>query len=191
MSSTWFRSLRKLELNQMFLSFVDLMIDDSELFEIGLNEKQFCYYLARRSLQDYLEEDSDISSEIYQLCSLLGVDEFNSLQTIDEQNYLRLDVFRSGVPKYLQNRQGGTTYGKTGFDLASNGMQLNFDLSASFSDAISNSDYQLAWEVLNSPGWLLEDAKSAFKKLVDHTGNQLLSGMYSKWASLNHPQQGY
>ncbi|MFZ6679193.1 hypothetical protein [Undibacterium sp. Tian12W] len=99
------------------VSFVDLMIDDSELFEIGLNEKQFCYYLARRSLQDYLEEDPDISSEIYQLCSLLGVDEFNSLQTIDEQNYLRLDVFRSGIPKYFQTRQGGTTYGKTGFDL--------------------------------------------------------------------------
>ncbi|MFZ6780886.1 hypothetical protein ACO0LD_28970 [Undibacterium sp. Ji83W] len=173
------------------VSFVDLMIDESELFEIGLNEKQFCYYLARRSSQDYFEEDSDISIEISQLCTLLGVDELDNLQTIDEKNYLKLNVFKSGIPKYLQNRQCGTTYGKTGFDLASNGMKLNFDPNASFSAAISNCDYQKAWEALNSPGWLLEDAKISFKKLVDHTGNPLLTSLYDKWASLNHPQQGY
>ncbi len=34
-------------------TFVDLIIDEKEIYEVGLNEKQFCYYIVRRAIVDY------------------------------------------------------------------------------------------------------------------------------------------
>lgn len=179
------------DINDFRSTFVDFMIDEKELYEIGLNEQQFCYYLARRAMLDYYEEDDDIVSQISKLCSLLDVDNASVLGDLSDEEFLKLDVFKNGIPIYIKYGKPGTSVGGTGFQRLSNGETIGADLISIFDSALDAAEYQQAWEVLNSPGWSLEDAKSRFKKLVDAHGSDILKELYEEWMRLNHPVQGY
>lgn len=180
------------DIDNLKFTFVDLMIDEKELYEVGLNEKQFCYYLARRAMLDYYEEDDeDIASQISKLCLILGVDDPSSLGDMSDDEFLKLDVFKNGIPIYLKHGKLGTSVGNTGFQRLSDGKSVGSNLKIIFDDALDAGEHQKAWDVLNCPGWSLSDAKSRFKKLVDAKNSELLSELYEEWIRVNHPIQGY
>lgn len=110
------------DIDDLKFTFVDLMIDEKEIYEIGLNEKQFCYYLARRAMLDYYEEDDEeITSQISKLCLILGVDNPSSLGDMSDDEFIKLDVFKDGIPIYLKYGKPGTSVGNTGFQRLSDG----------------------------------------------------------------------
>jgi hypothetical protein len=173
-------------------SFVDLMMEESEIYEIGLNERQFCLYLARRAMEDYFEEDEeDGARKILQLCTKLNIDSPKQLEYMEDKDFLKLDVFKSGIPKYLLDSKPGSTQGQTGFQLISKGESLDENLKGNVIKSLEEGKLQLAWNYLNSPGWNLKDARDCFKSLVKVAENEFLSEIFDAWSKLNLPEQGY
>lgn len=179
------------DIDRVGLTFVDLMVDEGELYEVGLNEEQFCYYLARRAMVDFYEENDGVDTQILEFCSLLGIDNAFALRYMSDEEFLNLGVFESGAPTYLKFGKPGTSIGDTGFQRSSGRKGVVLNHKAVFDAAIDSGKYQKAWSVLNSPGWSLSDAKSKFKILVDAKRSDFLTGIYDEWINSNHPVQGY
>jgi len=173
------------------LCFVDLMVNEQEVFEIGLDEKQFSHYLVRRAMRDYFEEGSELSTEFSRFSTLLGVENASALALISDEDFLKLEAFKTGIPKYFLDHKAGTTQGTTGFDLASKGENTFPDMTSSFDSAFYNGDFQKSWNILNSPGWSIDLAKTKFTLLVDAADNEVISSLYDAWIAVNHPKDGY
>jgi hypothetical protein len=180
------------EIQPLKVCFVDLMMDESELYEIGLTEEQFCHYLSRRAMEDYFEEEeADIAHEILQLCKVLGVNDPKQLEYMSDEEFLKLKVFELEIPKYLLESKSGSTHGKTGFQLVSKGEKLDGNLIDDFNKVLEKRELQSAWNYLNSPGWNIKDAKKCFKRLVNIAENETLSELYKAWSNLYLPEDGY
>lgn len=180
------------DINNLDCTFVELMLDEEELYEVGLNEQQFCYFLVRRAMLDYYEEDNEfIINQISRFCSLLNVEDWSVIGDLSQEEFLQLEIFDLGVPRYLKLGKNGTTLGNTGFQSRVKTESVHLDYKSEFDAAFMNQDFQKAWNILNTPGWNFDDAKVRFKLLTEQVNNEVMTELYNSWIQLNHPVQGY
>lgn len=171
--------LSNIESNEVV--FVDLLTDDQKIYEIALSAEQLIFGLVRRAMTDYYDEDTEY--QIQKLCQVLGIPDSQKIGDMDDEDFKRLKVFSSGLPKYLKDETSGLS---NGFEFSK---QTN--LVELFDNSMQENYYQRAWEYLNTSGWGLPEAKEKFKTLVDSVNNNFLNQMYLEWSKIDHPLEGY
>ncbi|MBC3907894.1 hypothetical protein [Undibacterium umbellatum] len=171
------RSYTGLYLQNVFqkeFCFLDFDIEASEIYEIGLTENQFGYYLVRRSATDYVEpDDEEIVEDFKRLCKVWNFEATSSFEQESLLELRKLDIFGPGIPKYLADNRPGTTHGNSGFERRSREQEISIDLVSDFHLALEKENHQSAWEILNSPGWsysLAIDALLELKNATRHLG---------------------
>lgn len=149
--------------------YVNLSIEDSNLYEIAISQEQFVYYLSYDAIVNFNDDEED-DAKMSSFCEELGVFDYRLLQKLASP--LEHPVYKSNLTPRLLSNKPGAGEGETGYQKHSLGYENDpFELTSRFDNALDNQDYQLAWNILNSPGWELKNAKDSFKRLV----------MYQKW----------